>query len=151
MSIDTRLAELGLTLPGVPAPVASYVNCVRTGNLLHLSGGLPFDGENKVTGKVPSAQSVEAAQDAARTIILNRLAIVREELGSLDQVARIVSLQGFVSSEPDFFDHPAVINGASDLLLEIFGERGKHSRIAVGVAALPLNATVEISLVVEAA
>jgi enamine deaminase RidA (YjgF/YER057c/UK114 family) len=94
---------------------------------------------------------VEAAQDAARTIILNRLAIVREELGSLDQVARIVSLQGFVSSEPDFFDHPAVINGASDLLLEIFGERGKHSRIAVGVAALPLNATVEISLVVEAA
>ncbi len=151
MSIDIRLVELGLTLPEVPAPVASYVNCVRTGNLLHLSGGLPFDGENKVTGKVPSAQSVEAAQDAARTIILNRLAIVREELGSLDQVARIVSLQGFVSSEPDFFDHPAVINGASDLLLEIFGERGKHSRIAVGVAALPLNATVEISLVVEAA
>jgi enamine deaminase RidA (YjgF/YER057c/UK114 family) len=151
MSIDARLSELGLTLPEVPAPVASYVNCVRSGNLLHLSGGLPFDDETKVTGKVPTDQSVEAAQEAARMIILNRLAIVRQELGSLDQVTRIVSLQGFVSSEPDFYDHPKVINGASDLLLEIFGARGKHSRIAVGVAALPLNASVEISLVVEAA
>lgn len=151
MSIDSRLAELGLTLPDVPAPVASYVNCVRTGNLLHLSGGLPFDGERKITGKVPSDRSVAEAQEAARLIILNRLAIVRDEIGSLDQVRRIVSLQGFVSSEPDFYDHPQVINGASDLLLEIFGERGKHSRIALGVAALPLNATVEISLVVEVA
>lgn len=149
MSIASRLAELGLTLPEVPPPVASYVNCVRTGNLLHLSGGLPFDGEHRVTGKVPTDRSVEEAQDAARLIILNRLAIVRDELGSLDEVRRIVSLQGFVSSEPDFYDHSLVINGASDLLVEIFGDCGRHSRIALGVAALPLNATVEISLVVE--
>jgi enamine deaminase RidA (YjgF/YER057c/UK114 family) len=149
MTIDSRLAALGLVLPNVPAPVASYVNCVRTGNLLHLSGGLPFDGERRFTGKVPTDRSVEQAQEAARLVILNRLAIVRDELGSLDRVVRIVALQGFVSSEPDFYDHPKVINGASDLLLEIFGECGKHSRIALGVASLPLNATVEISLVVE--
>ena len=104
-----------------------------------------------MAGEIPNAESVETAIGAARTKDLSRLAIVREVLGNLDQDARVVAIQGFISAEPDFFDNPAVINGASDLLLEIFGERGKHSRIAVGVAALPLNATVEISLVVEAA
>ena len=149
MSAEARLDELGLTLPEVPTPVASYVNCVRTGNLLFLSGGLPVENGAIVTGKVPDTISVESATASAKNIILNRLAVIRQEIGSLDKVRRIVNLQGFVNSAPDFPDHPKVINGASDLLLEIFGEAGKHSRIALGAAALPLHAAVEISLVVE--
>jgi enamine deaminase RidA (YjgF/YER057c/UK114 family) len=144
-----RLDALGLTLPEVPVPVASYVNCVRTGNLLFLSGGLPIDGDRRITGKVPVEVDITTARHAARMVILNRLAVIRAELGSLDQVARIVALTGFVSSTPDFHDHPLVINGASDLLVEIFGERGRHSRTALGAIALPLNVTVEINLVVE--
>lgn len=149
MSAESRLQELGLTLPEVPAPVASYVNCVRTGNLLFLSGGLPVEDGKIVPGKVPDTISAEDAALAAKNAILNRLSVIRQEVGSLDAVRRIVSIQGFVNSAPDFYDHPKVINGASDLLLEIFGEAGKHSRIALGAAALPLNAAVEISLVVE--
>lgn len=149
MSISDQLTALGLTLPAVPTPVAAYVNCLRSGNLLFLSGGLPIDGDKKVIGKVPSAVSVAEAKEGARMIILNRLAVIQQEIGSLDRVKQIVSLTGFVSSEPDFFDHPQVINGASELLVSIFGERGKHSRTALGVAALPLNVAVEINLIVE--
>lgn len=148
-SIESRLAELGLTLPEVPAPLAAYVNCVRTGNLLFLSGGLPIDGEKKTIGKVPADVSVEEAAEGARIAILNRLAVVKAEIGSLDKVVRIVTLNGFVSSAPDFYDHPKVINGASELLIEIFGDKGRHSRTALGVSALPLNCSVEINLVVE--
>jgi enamine deaminase RidA (YjgF/YER057c/UK114 family) len=148
-SIIDKLATLGLQLPAVPAPVAAYVNCVRSGNLLFLSGGLPIDGDRKVIGKVPSAVSIEEAQEGARIIILNRLAIIREEIGSLDKVKQIVALNGFVNSEPDFFGHPQVINGASELLVQIFGDKGKHSRTALGTAALPLNVAVEINLIVE--
>ena len=144
-----KLTSLGLSLPAVPTPVAAYVNCARSGNLLYLSGGLPIDGENKIIGKVPGEVSLEEARKGARMIILNRLAVIRDEIGSLDKVRRIVSLGGFVNSDPDFYGHPQVINGASELLVEIFGERGKHSRTAVGVAALPLNVAVEINLVVE--
>jgi enamine deaminase RidA (YjgF/YER057c/UK114 family) len=149
MSAESRIQELGLTLPEVPAPVASYVNCVRSGNLLFLSGGLPVENGELITGKVPDSISVDKAIAAARNIILNRLSLVRQEIGSLNKVRRIVNLQGFVNSTPDFYDHPKIINGASDLLLEVFGDAGKHSRIALGAAALPLNAAVEISLVVE--
>ncbi|WAC17952.1 RidA family protein [Luteolibacter sp. SL250] len=148
-TILDKLASLGLTLPAVPAPVAAYVNCVRTGNLLFLSGGLPIDGDRKVIGKVPTDVSIEEAQEGARIIVLNRLAIIQEEIGSLDKVKRIVALNGFVSSEPDFYGHPQVVNGASELLVEIFGDKGKHSRTALGVAALPLNVAVEINLIVE--
>jgi enamine deaminase RidA (YjgF/YER057c/UK114 family) len=148
-SIIEKLNSLGLQLPAVPAPVAAYVNCVRSGNLLFLSGGLPIDGDRKIIGKVPSAVSIEEAQEGARIIILNRLAVIREEIGSLDKVKQIVALNGFVNSEPDFFGHPQVINGASELLVEIFGDKGKHSRTALGAAALPLNVAVEINLVVE--
>lgn len=148
-AILDKIASLGLTLPSVPAPVAAYVNCVRSGNLLHLSGGLPIDGDKKVIGKVPTDVSIEEAQEGARMIILNRLAIIQDEIGSLDKVKQIVSLSGFVNSEPDFYGHPQVINGASELLVAIFGDKGKHSRIALGVAALPLNVAVEISLIVE--
>ena len=147
--ISEKIAELGLTLPAVPAPVAAYVNCVRTGNLLFLSGGLPIDGDKKVIGKVPTDVSIDEAKEGARIIILNRLAIIQEEIGSLDKVKKIVALNGFVSSEPDFYGHPQVINGASELLVEIFGEKGKHSRTALGVASLPLNVAVEINLIVE--
>lgn len=144
-----KIASLGLSLPAVPAPVAAYVNCVRSGNLLYLSGGLPIDGDKKVIGKVPSQVSIEDAQEGARMIVLNRLAVIQDEIGSLDKVKRIVSLGGFVNSEPDFYGHPQVVNGASELLVEIFGEKGKHSRTALGAAALPLNVAVEINMIVE--
>ena len=147
--IADRLAALALPLPAVPAPVAAYVNCVRSGNLLFLSGGLPIDGEKKVIGKVPSQVSIEEAQEGARIIILNRLAVIQDAIGSLDKVKQIVSLGGFVNSEPDFYGHPQVINGASELLVEIFGDKGKHSRTALGAAALPLNVAVEINLIVD--
>ncbi|HBE23446.1 MAG TPA: hypothetical protein DDW21_08430 [Verrucomicrobiales bacterium] len=149
MTATENLSRLGLTLPSVPAPVAAYVNCVRTGNLLFLSGGLPIDGEKKVIGQVPRDVSIEEAQEGARIIILNRLAVIASEIGSIDRVTRIVGLNGFVNSAADFYDHPKVINGASELLIEIFGEKGKHSRTALGAAALPLNVAVEINLIVE--
>ena len=149
MSILDQITALGLTLPAVPTPIAAYVNCVRSGNLLFLSGGLPIDGDKKVIGKVPTDVSIDEAREGARMVILNRLAVIRDEIGSLDKVKRIVTLNGFVNSEPDFHGHPQVINGASELLVEIFGERGKHSRTALGVAALPLNVAVEINLIVE--
>lgn len=148
-SILARIESLGLTLPDVPVPVAAYVNCVRTGNLLFLSGGLPIEGEKKVIGKVPGDVSIEQAQEGARMIVLNRLAVVKQEIGSLDKVVRIVTLNGFVNSAPDFYGHPQVVNGASELLIEIFGEKGKHSRTALGAAALPLNVAVEINMIVE--
>lgn len=144
-----KIEALGLKLPEVPAPVASYVNCVRSGNLLFLSGGLPINEDRKILGKVPSSCSVDDAVAGARIIILNRLAVIKDAIGSLDKITQIVSLTGFVNSDPDFYGHPQVINGASDLLVEIFGERGKHSRTALGAAALPLNVAVEINLTVE--
>ncbi len=149
MTILEKLDSLGLSLPSVPAPIAAYVNCVRSGNLLFLSGGLPIDGDLKFIGKVPTDISIEQGQQAARMIVLNRLAVVQEEIGSLDKVKQIVALNGFVNSEPDFHGHPQVINGASELLVEIFGDTGKHSRTALGAAALPLNVAVEINLIVE--
>ncbi len=149
-SITEKMAELGLSLPEVPAPVAAYVNCVRSGNLLHLSGGLPIKPDGSmITGKVPTDLSPEDAQEAAKLCILNRIAVVKEEIGSLDKVKQIVALTGFVNSEPDFNGHPVVINGASELLVEVFGDKGKHSRTALGAAALPLGVAVEINLVVE--
>lgn len=144
-----RLESLGYSLPDVPAPVAAYVNCVRTGNLLFLSGGLPIDGERKILGKVPTQVSPDEAAEGARIIMLNRLAVIHAEIGSLDQITRIVALNGFVNSEPDFTGHPQVINGASEFLLEVFGDRGRHSRTALGVAALPLDVAVEINMIVE--
>ncbi len=149
--IESRLEELGYALPVAPAPVASYVNCVRTGNQVFVSGGLPLDGDRLITGKVGEDVDVEEARRAAKLIILNRLAVLREFLGDLDQITRIVAVGGFVSCGPDFTEHPAVINGASDLLVEVFGEAGRHSRTAVGAPSLPLGAAVEINLIVEVA
>lgn len=149
MTIEEKIQSLGYTLPEVPAPAGSYVNCVRSGNLLFLAGGIPPLNDNTYLGKVPTDTSVETAQEAARLITLNRLAVVKEEIGDLDKVVRIVNVGGFVNSEPDFYQHPAVINGCSDLLVEIFGDKGIHSRTAMGAAALPLNVSVEINMIVE--
>ena len=147
--IESRLAELGLALPEVPVPVASYVNCVRTGNLVFLSGGLPVDGNIRIVGKAGAEVDLDRAQAAARMIVLNRLAVLKAELGDLDRVVRIVALNGFVNCGPEFTQHPAVLNGASDLLVAVFGEKGKHSRTAVGVSSLPFDVVVELNMVVE--
>ena len=148
MNIESRIKELGHTLPEAPAPAGSYVNCVRSGNLLFLAGGIPPLDDDTFKGKVPTDTSLETAQEAARLITLNRLAVVKAEIGDLDKVTRIVNVGGFVNSEPDFYQHPAVINGCSDLLVEIFEDKGVHSRTAMGAAALPLNVSVEINMIV---
>ena len=149
MTPEEKIAELGLIIPDAAPPVGSYLNSTRSGNLLHISGGLPIIGDQKFLGKVPSACDLDTAQEAARTALLTRLAVIKAEAGTLDQVAQIVSLSGYVNAEPDFTAHPQVINGASDLLVEIFGDAGRHSRAAIGCSSLPLGVSVEISLVVE--
>lgn len=150
MSVDAKLLELGIELPTVATPVASYLNAVQTGSLLYLSGGLPDLKNESFRGQVPTVVSPERAKEAARDAVLGRLAVIKHELGSLDRVTRVVSVQGFVNAASDFYDVPQVINGASDVLVEIFGSQvGAHSRAAVGVASLPLGVCVEVAMVVE--
>ncbi|GAB3105057.1 RidA family protein [Isoptericola nanjingensis] len=149
VSPEARLAELGITLPDVAAPVAAYVPAVRSGNYVYTAGQLPFvDGALPLTGKVGAGVSPEEATDLARTCALNGLAAVRSLVGTLDG-ARIVKVTGFVASDPSFTGQPGVVNGASNVLGEIFGEAGVHARSAVGVAVLPLDSPVEVELVVE--
>lgn len=146
---EARLAELGISLPDVAAPVASYVPAVRSGQYVYTAGQLPFvDGALPLTGKVGAGVSPEQAADLARTCALNGLAAVRSLVGTLDG-ARIVKVTGFVASDPSFTGQPGVINGASNVLGEIFGDAGVHARSAVGVAVLPLDSPVEVELVVE--
>lgn len=151
MSIEKRLAELGLSLPAVAAPVASYVPAVVTGNLVYTSGQLPFvAGALPATGKVGEGLiSPETAKDLARTCALNALAAAASVIGSLDRVTRVVKVVGFVASDPSFSGQPGVINGASELLTEVFGDAGIHARSAVGVAVLPLDSPVEVELILE--
>jgi enamine deaminase RidA (YjgF/YER057c/UK114 family) len=153
--VEARLAELGIALPDVAAPVAAYVPAVRTGRYVYTSGQLPFvDGALPATGKVGDGEGLVAPADAtgyARTSALNALAAVKALVGDLDQVSRVVKVVGFVASDPSFTGQPAVINGASTVLGEIFGEAGIHARSAVGVAVLPLDSPVEVELVVELA
>ncbi len=149
-AIEERLKELGLKLPSVSKPVAAYVPAIVTGNLVFTAGQLPFvDGTLEATGKVGAEVSADEAARLARTCVLNALAAASSVIGSLDRVTRIVKVVGFVASTPDFTGQPGVVNGASELLGEIFGEPGQHARSAVGVAVLPLDAPVEIELVVE--
>jgi enamine deaminase RidA (YjgF/YER057c/UK114 family) len=147
---EARLAELGITLPTPPSPVANYVNGVRTGDLVFLAGKGPRrpDG-SEVTGKLGADVTVEEGYEAARLTAINQLAVLKAMLGDLDRVVRIVKVLGMVNSAPDFVDQPAVINGFSDLIVEVFGERGRHARAAVGMASLPRGQAVEIELVVE--
>jgi enamine deaminase RidA (YjgF/YER057c/UK114 family) len=147
----TRLAELGIELPRAAAPVAAYVPAVRTGSLVYTSGQVPFvDGKLAAAGKVGGAVSPELAAELAWTCALNCLAAVHELVG-LDSVVRVVKVLGFVASTPEFTGQPAVINGASDLLVRVFGDAGAHARSAVGVAVLPLDSPVEVELIVEVA
>jgi enamine deaminase RidA (YjgF/YER057c/UK114 family) len=145
-----RLAELGLTLPPVAAPVAAYVPAVRSGGYVYTSGQLPtVDGKLPAVGKVGDEVSASDAAALARTCALNALAAAASAAGGLDQIRRIVKVTGFVASAAGFNGQPQVVNGASELLLEVFGEDGKHARSAVGVAELPLNAPVEVELIAE--
>lgn len=148
--VENRLAALGLALPEVAAPVAAYVPAVRSGAYVYTSGQLPFiDGKLPRTGKVGAEVSVEDAAELARTCALNAIAAAKSAIGDLDRVVRVVKVVGFVASAPDFTAQPQVINGASNLLKEAFGEAGAHARSAVGVAVLPLDSPVEVEIVVE--
>ncbi len=151
MTPTERLAELGITLPSVAAPAGAYVPARRSGSLVWTAGQVPFvDGKLPATGKVGAEVDADTAKDLARTCVLNALAAV-DSLVGLDSVTGVVKLVGFVASDPSFTGQPGVINGASELLAEVFGEAGQHARSAVGVAVLPLDAPVEVEIVVEIA
>jgi enamine deaminase RidA (YjgF/YER057c/UK114 family) len=148
--VVARLAELGLRLPAVAKPVAAYVPAVRSGDLVWTAGQLPFvDGELPATGKVGAEIDPDRAAELARVCALNAIAAVGAEIGDLDRVRRVVKVVGFVASAPSFTGQPAVVNGASGLLGDVFGDAGRHARSAVGVAVLPLDAPVEVEVVVE--
>ena len=147
--IEARLVELGIELPPVFPPVANYLGCVRSGRLLHVGGHGPVAGTTVVTGKVGADLDLDAARDAARLTALSLLATMRDELGDLDHLRRIVKVFGMVNVAPGFNQTPAVIDGCSDLLVEIFGEAGRHTRSAIGVAELPFDIAVEIELIAE--
>jgi enamine deaminase RidA (YjgF/YER057c/UK114 family) len=145
MSAESRVRELGLVLPELSAPVANYVHAVRTGNLLFLAG----KGPTGAAGKVGDQFSIDEGYEFARQVGLLLLAVIRRELGSLDRVTRIVKLLGFVNATPEFQEHPKVINGCSDLMVNVFGERGRHARTALGAGSLPFQIPVEIEAIVE--
>jgi len=148
--IEEKIKSMGLTIPETPKPVASYVTCVQTGKLVYTSGqGCKKDGVVAYQGKLGKDVTIEEGYEAAKIAILNALAILKGHLGSLDKIKRVVKLLGFVASTPNFDQQPKVINGASDLLLEIFGDKGQHARSAIGTNALPSNMPVEIEMIVE--
>jgi enamine deaminase RidA (YjgF/YER057c/UK114 family) len=151
-AVEDRLAELGLTLPEVVPPLAAYQPAVRSGAYVFTAGQLPLvDGKLPVTGKVGAEVTAEEAAGLARTCALNALAAVKSVVGDLDRVARVVKVVGFVASASDFTGQPGVVNGASELLVEVLGDKGVHARSAVGVAVLPLDAPVEVEIQVEVA
>jgi enamine deaminase RidA (YjgF/YER057c/UK114 family) len=149
--IDRKLADLGLTLPEPAAPVASYVPAVESGGMLHISGQLPFENGALMTGRLGADCDLEYGQEAAQRCALMLVAQMKAALGGLDRVARIVKLGVFVNSTAGFTDQPKVANGASDLMVALFGDAGKHARSAVGVSVLPLGAAVEVDAIVEIA
>ena len=152
MPIDDRLKELNLTLPPLPKPLASYVPAVITGNLLVISGQVPIEnGKIVQPGKLGRELSVKQGQQLARLCVLNGLAAAKQALGSLDRIRRVVRVAGYVASADGFQQQPAVVNGASDLLVEIFGENGRHARVAIGVNELPLGCGVEVEFIFEVA
>lgn len=150
MTPSEKLTQLGLTLPPAPQAIGSYIPGIRAGRLIFVSGQLPFlNGQLTATGKVATEVDLEAARAAARQAGLNALAIAADVAGGIDRIGRIVRLAVFVNSAPGFCDQPKVANGASDLMVEIFGEHGRHARAAVGAAELPMNAAVEVELMAE--
>ena len=152
MSAEKKLKDLGITLPAPPQPIANYVRAVRVGNLLFVSGHGPYnDGKTKLAGKIGRELTVEEGYQAARNVGLNCLATVKAAVGDLDKVKRVVKLLGMVNCTEDFKDQPKVINGCSDLLVEVFGEIGKHARSAVGMQALPNGIPVEIEMILDIA
>lgn len=150
-TIANRLAELGINLPTPVAPIANYVPFVRTGNQLVVSGQISLAPEGLLAGKLGGGVSIEDGQKAARQAAINVLAQIQAATGDLDKVTRIVRLGGFINCTPDFVDAPKVMNGASDLMVEVFGDKGRHARSTIGVAALPVNAAVEVEALVEIA
>ncbi|WBT40331.1 RidA family protein [Hyphomicrobium sp. DMF-1] len=151
-TIEARLAELGLTLPAAPNPVANYVPFSISGNLLFISGQISKAADGTVvTGALGRDVSVEIGQQAARHCALNILAQAKSALGSLDRIGQVLKLTGFVNATADFADHPKVVNGASDLMVEVLGDKGRHTRAAVGVSSLPLNCAVEVDAIIAIA
>lgn len=147
---EKKIEELGLTLPAAPTPMANYVTARRSGNLLFFSGAGPFqEGKPVMFGKVGSDLTPEQGYEAARLTGLNLIAQLKKELGDLDKLKQFVKVQAFVASSPDFMAQPAVMNGASDLFVEVFGEAGKHARTAVAVPQLPFNIPIEVEMIVE--
>jgi len=150
VSFEHKLTQLGIELPPSPQPVATYIPAVQAGDLLFLSGVVPFrDGKLALAGKLGTDLTVEQGYEAARIALLNALAIVRKELGTLDRVKKVVRMVGHVASADGFVQQPAVVNGASDLLVKIFDDVGRHARVAVGAAELPLNAPVELEIILQ--
>jgi enamine deaminase RidA (YjgF/YER057c/UK114 family) len=150
MTIDNKLKELGISLAETPKPLGSYVPCVQTGNLIFLSGMLPFrNGKLTRTGRVGETVSLDEAREDARQTVINAVSVLKGHLGDLDRISRCVKVNGFVASSADFYDQPKVLNGASELLFAIFGEAGTHARAAVGVYTLPLNSPVEVDFIFE--
>ncbi len=150
MNAENKLKELGLELPPAAKPVANYVSAVRTGDLVYLSGHGPLRSDGTmITGKVGADLTLEEGYEAARWVALILLGSLKAEIGNLDKVRRVVKLLGMVNCMPDFIDQPKVINGASDLFVEVFGDKGKHARSAVGMNSLPMNISVEIEMIVE--
>jgi len=148
--IEDKLALLGITLPLPPAPAGSYVPVVISHNLAFVAGQIPTEaGQVKFKGKVGRDVSIEAGQQAARLCTINALAQLKLSLGSLDRIKRVVKVTGFVNCDPSFADQPKVVNGASDLLVQVFGENGRHARAAVGASSLPLDSAVEVEFIVE--
>lgn len=149
-TVESRLAARGLTLPDAPAPVANYVPTYQTGNLLFVSGQISRTGDGRVlSGKLGGGLDVAAGRKAAEVCALNILAQARAALGSLERIKRVVKLTGFVNAAATFVEHPQVVNGCSDLLVDVLGEKGRHTRSAVGVAGLPLDAAVEVEAIIE--
>lgn len=150
MTPEEKLKELSVELPGVPKPLGAYVPSVRTGNLVYLSGMLPLkDGKLLKTGRLGESVSLEDAVLCARTAAVNALAVLKSSVGSLDMIKQCIKITGFVASGPDFIDQPKVLNGASELMVEVFGEAGRHARAAVGVNILPMNSPVEVEFIFE--
>lgn len=150
MTIEEKLISAGITLPEAPKPLGSYVACVRTGSLLFLSGMLPLrNGKLARQGRVGESVSLSDAQEDARQAVINALAVIKNQAGSLDAIKQCIKINGYVASAPDFTDQPKALNGASDLLFQIFGDAGRHARVAVGVSVLPLNAPIEIDFIFE--